>query len=60
MNRALVVAAELYDPFRTPPEVVVHADGTFTEAQHVTAAQVARARRDPAVAAILDRFRRAG
>lgn len=59
MSRALVLAAELYDPFRTPPDVVFHDDGSFTESQQVTAAQIARARRDPAVAAIWDRFRRA-
>ena len=53
------LAAELYDPYRSPPDFVVHADGTFTEKQQVTAAQIARARRDPAVAAIWDGFRRA-
>ena len=58
MSRCLPLAAELFDPYRTPPSVVLHEDGSFTESQQVTAAQIARARRDPAVAAIWDRFRR--
>jgi hypothetical protein len=59
MNRALMLAAELFDPFRTPADVTVHDDGSFTESAMVTAAQIARARRDPAVAALWDRYRRA-
>lgn len=57
MNRALVLAAVLYDTFRASPRVMLHDDGSFTESQQVTAAQIARARRDPAVAALWARFR---
>jgi hypothetical protein len=58
MTRALWVAAELYDQYRSPPDVIIHDDGSFTESQQITVAQIARARRDPAVAEIWDRFRR--
>jgi hypothetical protein len=57
MSRCLWLAAELFDPRRSPANLVFHDDGSFTESQQVSAAQVARARRDPAVIALWSRFR---
>lgn len=57
MSRCMLLAAELFDRYRKPPNVVFHDDGSFTESQQVTSAQIARARRDPAVVAFWDRLR---
>lgn len=41
MNRAMILAAFLFDGYRTPPSFVRHGDGVIDEAMSVTPGQIA-------------------